>query len=117
MLSIAVVSSKSCAARFSRDPYVHPRLHTTAAYWALRHQGRAIAARALVAAGHRDVRLRVREADDARGLATDGRLGSLLSAGVEMRVGERRHGGGRRRRPVQRHRSRCGDKCGSASVE
>ena len=46
--------------------YVHPHLHMTTADWALLHLGRAIAARALVAAWHSDVRLGVSEADDAR---------------------------------------------------
>eukprot|EP00964_Phaeocystis_antarctica_P023496 scaffold13134_cov69-Phaeocystis_antarctica.AAC.5 len=56
----------------SRDVYVHPRLHRSAADGALLHLGRAMVARALVAAWHRDVRLGVGEADDARRLATDG---------------------------------------------
>ena len=82
----------------SRHVYVHPRLHKSAANGALLHQGRAMAARALVAARHRDVRLGVSEADNARRLATNGRLRNLRPAGTELRVGERRHGGGRRRR-------------------
>ena len=93
----------------SRYPHVHPHQRRNAADWALLHQGRAITASALVAAWHRDVRLRVTEADDARRLATNGRLGYLWTAGVKLRVSERRHGGGRRWRPVQRHRSRRGD--------
>ena len=91
----------------SRHPYLHPHLHSRAADGALVHLGRAVGARALVAARHRDVRLEVGEADDARRLAADGRLGRLRPASAELRVGERRHGGGRRRRRhVQRHRSR-----------
>ena len=67
---------------------MHPHHHRTTADWTLLHQGRASAARALVAAWHRDVRLEVGEADDARGLATDGGLGSLQSAGTELSVSE-----------------------------
>eukprot|EP00964_Phaeocystis_antarctica_P089692 scaffold57280_cov61-Phaeocystis_antarctica.AAC.2 len=72
----------------SRYPHVHPHLRRVAADWALLHLGRAITACALVAAWHRGVRLGVDEADGARRLATDGRLGNLRTAGVELRVGE-----------------------------
>eukprot|EP00964_Phaeocystis_antarctica_P129270 scaffold93114_cov64-Phaeocystis_antarctica.AAC.4 len=88
-------TAPSTAFALSRYPYLHPHLHRAATDWAILHQGRAIAARALVTAWHRDLRLGVGEADDARRLATDGGLGSLRSAGVEPRIGERRHGGGR----------------------
>ena len=50
----------------SRHVHAHPHLHMATADWALLHLGRAIAARALVAAWHRNVRLGVSEADDAR---------------------------------------------------
>ena len=43
---------------------MHPHLHRSAADWALPHLGRAVAARALVAAWHREVRLGVGKADD-----------------------------------------------------
>ena len=72
----------------SRYPHVHPHVRRVAADWALLHLGRAIAASALVAAWHRGVRLGVDEADNARHLATDGRLGNLWTAGVKLRVGE-----------------------------
>eukprot|EP00964_Phaeocystis_antarctica_P147724 scaffold114398_cov67-Phaeocystis_antarctica.AAC.3 len=88
-----------------------PRVHR-----AILHLSRASAASALVAARSREVRLGVGKADNARRLATDGRLGSLRPAGAELSVGERRHGGAQRRRPVQRHRSRRGHECGIASV-
>ena len=85
-------------------------MHSTSADWALLHLGRASTTGALVTAWYRDVRLGVGEADSARRLATDGRLGSLQTAGVKLRVGERRHGDGWRRRPFQRHRSRKSNK-------
>eukprot|EP00964_Phaeocystis_antarctica_P009677 scaffold5275_cov60-Phaeocystis_antarctica.AAC.1 len=85
-------------------------MHSISADWALLHSGRAMTTSALVTAWYRDVRLGVGEADGARRLATDGRFGSLRTAGVKLRVGERRHGDGRRRRPFQRHRSRQSNK-------
>eukprot|EP00964_Phaeocystis_antarctica_P070120 scaffold42663_cov69-Phaeocystis_antarctica.AAC.1 len=109
-------SSRSSRSTSSRHTYLHPHLHRTAADWALLHLGRASTASALVTARSREVRLGVHEADNARRLASDGGLGSLRPAGAELRVGERCHGGGRRRRRVQRHRSRCGDRWGSTSV-
>ena len=83
---------------YSRHPHVHPFLkRRAAADWALIHLGRAIAARALVAAWDRGVRLGVDEADDARRLTTDSGLGNRSPAGVKLRGCERHHG--QRRRP------------------
>ena len=87
------VSSGQLDFVLSRHSYVYPFPHWTAANRAILHPGRAVAASALVAAWHREVRLGVGEANDARRLASDGRLGRLRPASTELRVGERRHGG------------------------
>ena len=82
--------------RDSRDAHAHPHLRRKqrdAADGALLHLSRAVATRALVAARHRDMRLGASEADDARRLATYGRLGGRGTAGVELRVSERGHDG------------------------
>ena len=76
----------------SRHVHVQPAYATRAADRALTHQGRAIAASALVAAWDRGVRLGVDEADDARRLTTDGGLGNRSPAGVKLRGCERHHG-------------------------
>ena len=55
-----------CALTHSRHVNVHPHLHMATADRALLHLSRAIAARALVAAWHCDVRFGVGEAGDAR---------------------------------------------------
>ena len=59
-------TTPSTAFALSRHPYLHPHLHRTATDRTILHQGRAIAARALVTAWHRDLRLGVGEADNAR---------------------------------------------------
>ena len=77
-----------CARTESRDSDMHPLSCRVAADRALNHLGRAIAASTLVAAWDRGVRLGVDEADGARRLATDGRLGNLRTARVKLHVGE-----------------------------
>ena len=71
---------------------LHPQLDRRAAVRAYLHQLRARAARALVAARRGEVRLRVGEAHDARGLASDARLGNGVAAGEVAHVGERAEG-------------------------
>ena len=71
---------------------MQPFLAARATHRALIQFGRAITARALVAAWDRNVRFGVDEADDARRLTTDGGLGNRSPAGVKLRGCERHHG-------------------------
>ena len=66
---------------------VYPLLDGCAAVGAVLHPPRAAAAHAQMAARHGDVRLRVRHAHDARGLAADGGLGNGGAPGDVAGIG------------------------------
>ena len=92
VLTHAIVTTRPALINVSDHAVLHPQLDRRAAVRAYLHQLRARAARALVAARRGEVRLRVGEADDARRLPTDGRLGHVGTARVEggLREGHRR---------------------------
>ena len=70
---------------------MHPQLNGRAAVRAVLHPLRADAAHALMAARHGDVRLRASHAHDARALAANGGLGSVVAAGDVAGIGERQN--------------------------
>ena len=95
--TLALHASASCASIVSQShvAHVHPGRHGLAAGGAMRHLRRASSTSAQMAARHGSMRLEVKEADDARRLTANGRLGSLWRADRQASVGERHHGGRR----------------------
>eukprot|EP00964_Phaeocystis_antarctica_P052821 scaffold30956_cov61-Phaeocystis_antarctica.AAC.1 len=89
------------------------KLHWRAAVGAQLHTLRAVAAYALVAARHGEVRLRVGHAHDARGHAAEAGLGDGVTAGDVAHIGEGQHRLSgcrlrlRRRRLRSRRRRHC----------
>ena len=82
---------RECAPRHARSDHalLHPLLHRHAAVGAYLHLLCASATRALVAAWHGKVRLRMSHTHDARGFAAEAGFGNVVAAGDVADLGER----------------------------